>query len=199
MFGEIISAIGNYAGGREANDTNIRIADATNRANREEAQKNREFQKEMSNTSHQREVADLRKAGINPLLSANGGASTPTGAQATNVAPTVENTIGPAISSAIQAKQLGMAIEKQNKELKLLDAQTNKTNVDAAVASKGIPAADITNRIYNLGKPILKKIETMFGTSAQPTEAEKWTDKNFDMKAFEERARKNKTINLNKR
>ena len=39
-----------------------------------EAAKNRAWMKMMSNTQHQREVKDLRKAGLNPILSAHGGA-----------------------------------------------------------------------------------------------------------------------------
>lgn len=56
----------------------------------EQAQLNRDWLTRMSNTAHQREVEDLRSAGLNPILSAMSGngasipsASTPTGAQAT--------------------------------------------------------------------------------------------------------------------
>lgn len=46
-----------------------------------EAQKNRDWQEKLSNTSYQRAVADMRAAGLNPILSAqnSSGASTPSG------------------------------------------------------------------------------------------------------------------------
>lgn len=49
-----------------------------------EAEKNRLFQTQMSNTAHQREIADLAAAGLNPILSVSKGgpgASTPMGSQ----------------------------------------------------------------------------------------------------------------------
>ena len=41
--------------------------------NAQEAAKSRSWQEYMSNTAHQREIRDLKAAGLNPVLSAMGG------------------------------------------------------------------------------------------------------------------------------
>lgn len=90
---------------------------STNRAARKEAASNRAFQSEMSSSSHQREVADLRAAGLNPILSGTGGAgaSTPSGA----VAP-VQDIGNTALSQAsmlrLQRRQATLLQEQATKE-----------------------------------------------------------------------------------
>lgn len=53
--------------------------------NEKQAEINRNWQEYMSNTAHQREVKDLIAAGLNPILSANSGASTPAGSVGSGV------------------------------------------------------------------------------------------------------------------
>ena len=55
-------------------------ADKAMKFSADQAQINREWQEQMSNTAYQRAVQDMREAGINPMLAfSKGGASTPSG------------------------------------------------------------------------------------------------------------------------
>lgn len=70
--------------------------------NAEQAAINREWQAEMSNTAHQREVKDLLAAGLNPVLSTGGnGAATPSGATAVGAAGKVDTSYASALAGFV--------------------------------------------------------------------------------------------------
>lgn len=152
---------------REANAFTKQQNDYSRLSNEQTAQKQMDFQKEMSSTAYQRATQDMRQAGINPMLAfSQGGASTPSGAGFASPSggsaspPMMESGLGALGEGFSKIGPSAMAVASTLKELESKDAgiaatkagalasvaMANRSNADAKAIQAGMPSIEGRSR-----------------------------------------------------
>lgn len=155
-----------------------------------QAQKAMDFSERMSSTQWQRGVSDMMSAGLNPMLAySQGGASSPSGSMgsgamgsssaATSHMPQMEDSIGKAAHSAMDAAKLGSEIDERRQNMRIKQplekvaegASTVIGKIEEVIAPAGRALSEVVSVLQdkleagNLTSAAKDKVESLIETA----------------------------------
>ncbi len=137
LTGGIGTLIGHKAGlsksERQQNEFNAQQAELSRQFNSEQAEAQRQFEERMSSTAYQRQIADMKAAGVNPALAMGGnatGASTPSGAVASGIP--ASGTGGSSFAEIMNAATAQAQLQEMRSRIRKNESEADKNDASTA-------------------------------------------------------------------
>lgn len=139
LLGPLISAGSTFLGNERTNSANSALS-----------QRQMDFQERMRGTQYQAAMADMRQAGLNPILAyRQGGAGTPSGSSAT-----MTNSAAAGMDAFNRTTNTSLAMKTTAKQLELLSAQARKETNLGTLANAQVAEKTKTNMLLDMEKKV---------------------------------------------